>query len=1151
MRSIHTFLGIVVVFVALTISSHAAESVRFDKEIWPILVSRCIECHGEHKQEGDLRLDSPEHIQKGGQFGEAIAPGTPVDSAIFELVSLPADDKEAMPGRGEQLSEIQIQTIEKWISEGAHFDGWQPAMQTAANALVASEDVATIPQPASLPSTPLTFNRDIRTILTNNCSSCHGPDAAAREADLRLDGVEFATQDLGGRQAITPGSLKDSEMIRRLFHDDPEQRMPPVDANRQPSDEERLMLAAWVAQGAEYEAHWAYVPPVQNQAFSDDKNIHPIDQLIRSELGSTGLKPSTEADPRTLARRLSFDLVGLPPTEEQVNRLVNDGSPESYSALVDELLESAHYGERMAIHWLDQVRYADTNGYHSDESRNVTAYRDYVIDAFNDNKPYDAFTIEQLAGDLLPNATLEQKIAAGFNRMNQLSAEGGAQSKEYRAKYAADRVRALGSVWMGATLGCAECHDHKFDPFTTKDFYKFAAFFADLEEHGVYSTGETWDPIMNLPTPGEQSEVDRIDAEIHALEQQIAAADISESFVKWIQLSKLTPNTGWHPVRASFVKSKNGTEFEYLDDFSILATGPSPALDDYAVTIGLEDRPVTGFRLEIMGHPTLRAGFSRANAAPADIAEVEIQYTDVDGTLIKLPIAKTESDRNFFGSTAEVTSDGKLHSRWLIKAQKPVNDRVTVIYTLEQPIPKEAVGNAVITVYQRPLNKRTALGRFRISFTSDPKPQMDAEKLGIPMLFKEASVDDLETGNFAIDRKKAEQFYRATAPRFAKIHNQIDQLHIQRHKIVKNMDNTMISNSVQPRMTRILPRGNWMDESGEIVDPGVPDFLHALNVADRRATRLDLANWLVDEDNPLTARVFMNRLWKLYFGRGISSRLDDFGGQGEWPTHPELLDSLALEFQKSGWNVKQMVKLIVTSDTYRQSSQSTDTLRATDPENRLYARQSRLRLEAEMIRDNALAISGLLSAKIGGDTIKPYQPEGYWRNAQTFGGESLAYYPSKGDDQYRRGVYTYWKRSFLHPSLLAFDAPTREECTAERIVSNTPIQALVQLNDPTYVESARAFAEKIIREGGADPHNRIQFAFNRALSRNATPDEVQILRDLSELHQGTYAVDTEAAKKLLSIGQAPSSPDIDRAELAAWTSVARTILNLPEVITRF
>jgi hypothetical protein len=1145
MRFTYILVSISAVFIALSTNGHATDTVQFDKDVWPILVSRCIECHGEQKQEGDLRLDSPEYIQKGGQFGDAIAPGAPVDSAIFELISLPPDDKEAMPGRGEQLSEIQIETIKKWISEGAHFDGWQSDMQTAANELVASEDVATIPQLANLPSTPLTFNRDIRTILTNNCSSCHGPDAAAREADLRLDAVEFATQDLGGRQAIMPSSLKDSEMIRRLFHDDPEQRMPPVDANRQPSNEERLILAAWVAQGAEYEAHWAYVPPVQSESFAKKKKTHPIDQVLRRKLKPSGLKPSKEANPRTLARRLSFDLVGLPPTNEHVDQLVNDGSSESYLKLVDELLESPHYGERMAMHWLDQVRYADTNGYHSDESRKVTAYRDYVINAFNTNKSYDTFTIEQLAGDLLPDPTLEQKIAAGFNRMNQISAEGGAQSKEYRAKYAADRVRALGSIWMGATLGCAECHDHKFDPYTTKNFYQMASFFADIEERGVYSTGETWDPIMHLPTSEERDSLDVIDGKIDALKQQIETRDIKSSFQKWFQTTEINSGTGWHPLRPSNVTSMNGTQFDQLDDFSVLTTGPNPEYDDFHVFLPAENREVTGFRLEIMGHPSLRSGLSRANGAPIEISDIGVRYTDTEGKIHEVPLSTAEGDRTFFGSTASITIDGKLHSRWLIRANKPITDRVTVVYTLETPIPKDAVGDIEFIIFQRPLNKRTSVGRFRLSVTSDAKPEMNKE-LGVPNTILDSTLDESASGDGITER-----FYRATANEFENEHKQIDQYQIERYKIVKNMDNTLISKAVEPRMMRILPRGNWMDDSGEIVEPDVPDFLPPMEVEGRRATRLDLANWLVSDENPLTARVFMNRLWKLYFGHGISSRLDDFGAQGEWPTHPDLLDGLALEFQKSGWDIKHMIRLIVTSDAYKQSSQSTEKMRESDPENLLYARQSRLRLEAEMIRDNALAVSGLLSTSVGGDTMKPYQPDGYWRNAQTFGGESLAYHPSKGDDQYRRGLYTYWKRSFLHPSLLAFDAPTREECTAERIVSNTPTQALVLLNDPTFVEAARGFAEMMLRNGGDTPTSRIQFAFERALSRQASPEEEQILRDLSNQHRAAYGASTDEANKLLAIGQAPVPNDIDPAELAAWTSVARAILNLPEVITRF
>ena len=822
--------------------------------------------------------------------------------------------------------------------------------------------IATQPAAAEAPHgvRRVEFNRDIRPILAENCFACHGPDKNQRKAKLRLDREEDARADRGGYQAITPGKPDKSELYHRITADNVKERMPPAKTGKKLTSVQIDLMRRWIEQGSKWQKHWSLIPPqrpelprVRNRAWP----INAIDRFILARLEQEGLQPSPEADKRTLLRRLSFDLTGLPPTLEQVDAFQADTASDAYDKLADRLLALPGYGERMAMYWLDLVRYADTGGYHSDNHRDVALFRDYVIDAFNTNKPFDRFTIEQLAGDLLPGATREQEIASGYNRLLMTTEEGGAQAKEYMAKYAADRVRNASTVWLGATLGCAECHDHKFDPFLTKEFYRFAAFFADVKEKAVGRQDQD-----RLPTPAQAAQLQRLDDQIAPLQK-------------------------------------------------VLHTQT----------------------------PELNAGLAKW--------EESLRLPEVRGLPKKL-----------------------------------------VDILLTEP------------------GKRTALQRETLA-----------------------------------------AHYRTVAPQLDAVRKQLADLQQQKDELLKTIPRTLITISVAPRVMRILPRGNWLDDSGEIVTPGVPASLSGLKVNDRRATRLDLARWMVGPENPLVARVFVNRLWMLFFGQGIVKTADDFGSQGAWPTHPELLDWLAGEFRASGWDVKHMVKLMVESRTYRQSSAATEQLRQRDPYNALLARQARFRLDAEMVRDNALAISGLLSRKVGGPSVKPYQPAGYWAMLNF---PKREWHNDKGENLYRRGLYTYWCRTFPHPSLVAFDAPSREECTVERPRSNTPLQALVLLNDPTYVEAARVFAQRMIRAGGKTTEQRLHYAFRQALCRKARPDELEVLGSLYEKHLHEYQADKTAAVALLRVGDHPAAKDMNPAELAAWTSVARIVLNLHETVTR-
>jgi hypothetical protein len=812
--------------------------------------------------------------------------------------------------------------------------------------------------PVRAADAPVDYLRDVRPLLANSCYACHGPDEGQRKGKLRLD-----LRDEAVKQAIVPGKSAESLLLDRIASKNPDEVMPPPHSKKPAvTSQQAQLLKRWIDEGAKFDQHWAYVKParpaipeVQNKAWVRN----PIDAFVAIGHMKNGFTPAPEADRVTLIRRLSFDLTGLPPTSADVEAFVNDKSPDAYERLVDRLLASKHFGERMAVVWLDVVRYSDTAGYHSDNHRDVWMFRDYVINSFNANKTFERFTVEQIAGDLLPDATSETRVASGYNRMLQTTEEGGAQAKEYTAKYAADRVRNTASAWLGATLGCAECHNHKYDPFTQRDFYRFAAFFADVREKAVGRQDQT--PITK---PEQEAELKKLDGEIARLQGELA---------------KTTPEL--------------------------------------------------------------------------DAAQVKWEHSLAKGTK-GLP--------------------------------KPVTDALTV-----EPAKRNAA------------QKQTIATHFRTQVAKETESQ----------------------------RKE-----------LADVQARKDQL-------LKTVPTTLVSMTEAPRMVRILPRGNWLDDSGEPVTPDVPAFLGTVAPADprARASRLELAKWLASPENPLTARVYVNRLWKIAFGQGLVRNLDDLGTQGTLPTHPELLDWLSTEFVAKGWDTKALLRVIVTSSAYRQSSQAPREVRERDPANAWLSRQNRFRLDAEFVRDNALAVSGLLSNKLGGPSVKPYQPAGFWAYLNF---PTREWQNDLGENQYRRGLYTYWCRSFLHPSLFAFDAPTREECTNERTRSSTPLQALVLLNDPTYVEASRALAERVLKEGTGSPRERIDWAFRQALSRGATEAEKDVLEPLFQKHAKEYHADKAAAEKVLAVGFKPAPKDLDAADLAAWTSVARVILNLHESITR-
>jgi hypothetical protein len=814
----------------------------------------------------------------------------------------------------------------------------------------------------------VSFNRDIRPILSDNCFFCHGPDAGHRQADLRLD----VRDDAVAAGAIVPGKPAESTLVSRINTTDAEELMPPPESHKKLDAKQKELLTQWIAQGAEYQKHWAYEKPVKAEV---PAGANGVDHLVRKRLADVGLAPSPEADRRTLIRRLSLDLLGLPPTPDEVAAFVGDTRPDAYVALVDRLLASPHYGEQMAIGWLDVVRFADTIGYHSDNARNVWPYRDWVIRSFNANQPFDQFTIHQVAGDLVPDANQETRVGSAFNRLLLSTEEGGAQAKDYEARMLTDRVRAIGAAWLGQTTGCAQCHDHKFDPFTARDFYTLGAFFADIQEPIL---GRREDGMI-IGTPEEHKRLAELDATLAEAKKKFDA----------------------------IVPQLDAAQQQWEAD--IVA---------YNVTLS-----------EL-------AADAKASDAEKNVAK------QVAASLAKEPAKRDGNDKN------------RLRDYFRAKVAK-----------LFQP-------------------ERDGLAK--------------AEK----------------------DRK---EFYEPLAKCLVSVH------------------------SDKPRTVRLLPRGNWMDETGEVMKPAFPAYLPQPKIEGREPNRLDLAQWLVSRDNPLTARVVMNRLWKQFFGIGLSKVLDDVGAQGEPPVNPELLDWLACEFMDSKWDMKHMVRTIVTSDAYKQTSVATPQLAAADPYNRELARQSAFRVDAECVRDAALSVSGLLVRTIGGPSVKPYQPEGYWENLNF----PMRTYPNDtGEKQYRRGLYTWWQRSFLHPSMLAFDAPSREECCAERNRSNIPQQALVLLNDPSYVEAARSLATRIIKECSGSSEERMAWAWRQVLQRLPRVEEMETVMPLVRTHIDHYKADPAAADALLKTGLTVVPPDVDKAELAAWTHVARVLLNLHETITR-
>jgi hypothetical protein len=1050
--------------------------------------------------------------------------------------------------------------IQRVLRTGPNFQPW-----CAALALVLAGGAGAPAVVRGTEAGQVDFDRQIRPLLSDNCFFCHGPDAAQRQADLRLDDREAAVE----HGALNPDKLEASVLLQRILTDDPDEMMPPPRSHKKLTAEQKELIRTWLQQGANYTRHWAFEPP-QRTALPAGAQL--VDHLVHEQLRSAGLELAPPADMPTLARRLAFDLTGLPPSSADVARLAaaqeEPQRSQRIGEYIDQLLASPHYGERMALGWLDVVRFADTIGYHSDTPRNIYPYRDYVIRSFNTNKPFDQFTVEQVAGDLLPDATLEQKVASGFNRLLLTTEEGGAQAKDYEARYLGDRVRAIGTTWLGLTIGCSQCHDHKFDPVTMRDFYSMGAFFADIEEAiiGRREDGEF------VPTPEQSVQWQRRKLALAQLKQEYAAdhAQLAEAQAGWEAnvISLADAQQSWRSLKPSEARSEGGATLTIADDHTLLASGQRPDKDVYQLVFPVAE-PLAGqvgLQLEALPHASLPArGSGRADNGNFVVSEVLAQLKRADGNQqpLKFSAARASTEQTVAADahpdkrwSAAATIDGDARGdNWGWAILPDVTKPQQLQLTFAEAVTLEAGDQLQVEIRQQHGHGSHVLGHFRIAMTAS-QPALQAPLGAAPNADLIALLRKPASDRSPEERSRIHTAFKAEAAELAPLRTRLAEAEKSLADFEASLPRTLISRSMaRPRLVRILPRGNWMDDSGEVVQPALPSFLNSsYDPASRPLTRLDLAQWLVDRRNPLTARVFVNRLWKQFFGAGLSRNLEDLGAQGEAPVNQPLLDTLAVEFMDSGWDVKRLVRLMVSSQAYQQTSAAAPELVARDPDNRLLARQSRYRLPAELVRDNALAISGLLNLEVGGPSVKPYQPDGYWENLNF---PPRNYAADGGANQYRRGLYTWWQRSFVHPSMLAFDAPTREECAADRTQSNIPQQALVLLNDPTYVEAARVWAVELhtLAARAADRAEVIAGAFEKATSRAPTAREAELLYKLHADALAAYQADEAAAKALVSVGLAPAPSaaapaDAAPAELAAWTQVARAILNLHEVITR-
>lgn len=986
----------------------------------------------------------------------------------------------------------------------------------------------------------LDFNRDVRPILSDNCFHCHGPDAKNQKSDFRLDTQEQIFADLGGYFGVKPGSLDDSELHWRI-HDE-EDPMPPADSNRSLSKREKEILDRWIKEGAPYDKHWAFKVPQRPEVPTTKGNwgANPIDSFILERLEAEGMKPSDRATRETLLRRASLTLTGLVPTPEAMKTFLADDSPDAFTKQIERMIATTDYAERQTLRWLDAARFADTDGYQNDAERSNWPWRDWVIQAFHENKPFDEFTIEQIAGDMLPNATNDQILASAFNRNHRQNSEGGALAEEFFVENVIDRVETTSTVFLGLTMGCARCHDHKYDPLSQKEFFQMYAYFNNIGERGT-GKGISANPILRAASPlvelPQEMVTKKQAAEAEVREARKGIATRRQAWTEKLVVDAEGGEIEWTPTDVINATSSEGSLSPQEDGTWVIEGKTSKPT--YKVELAPGETTVTALKVDALTDPSFSKPrqLSRSSNGNFVLTEVELR---IDGK----PVALGEASATFAQSTfpASNVTDGNPNSGWAVFDKAPGD--VSLLLKLVAPLEVTAQSRLTLTLHHNTHYAAHNIGKFRILQTDRLQPRLEG---GAPnrKLIAAARIPAKER-----DRGQAklinDEFTKQDAP-VLEAQKRLDA--INKNLAAKGLLDVpvmvMQEREGEPMPAYLLNRGSYLEpDTSEAMTRQMPAALFSGADPKQPTNRLELAQWLVSRDNPLTARVIVNRIWQSIFGVGLVKTVEDFGLQGEIPSHPELLDWLAVEFMESGWDLGGLYSLILTSETFRQSSVSTPEMREADPENRLVARGPRFRMDGFALRDMALHSAGLLDERVGGQPVKPYQPEGLW-NAVA-GRANIRYEMGRGGDLYRKSLYTYWKRAVNPPRQIIFDAAGREACNVNSRVTNTPLQALVLMNDVTFVEAARNLAERGLKTEAVDPVAEI---YQLATSRQAAAETLAVLNENLAWFEAHFSTQPEATETFLSMGESPRDEQLDPVEHAAHAAVAHLILNLDETIT--
>jgi hypothetical protein len=1037
----------------------------------------------------------------------------------------------------------------------------------SACALVLGAGLSAAAADATPPERSIDFNRDVRPILSDRCFSCHGPDAETRQAGLRLDERAAAVTALAsGAIAVVPGAPDRSEALARIGSTDPDVVMPPPRIKKPLSPAEAGILRRWIAEGAEYRGHWAFerverpaIPEVGAAAWPRT----PIDRFILARLERERLAPNAEEDRHTLARRLSLDLLGLPPDPAAVDAFVDDTAPDAYDRYVDALLASPHFGERMSLEWLDAARYADSSGYQVDSSRRNWPWRDWVIKAYNDNLPFDRFTIEQLAGDMLERPTRDQIVATGFNRNHRLNGEGGIIAEEWRVETVIDRVETTGQTWMGLSVGCSRCHDHKYDPLSQQEFYRLFAVFNNVPESGTnagnqHLDGGNIDPVELLPSPEQERELARLESAIADAKAALGKEQtgIDQRLAEWETLVRpalaAAQQSAWEPCEPLELRSAGGATFRRAEDGTWFVEGQLPPRDTYEFKTLVPANRLGGLRIELLPDQSLGGGggFGRAGNGNVVVTriEAEIETSAAAGPIpVELTRAEASYEQSGWPAKAVLDRTPNASGGWAIDGNDPSKReprRIAVFPTRPVVVPENA--RLVVRIRQDAFDGH-AFGRFRLFLSDDEPGMLGVEGVNLPAAVREA-LTVAASDRSPQQTSTIDQFYREKVDgpiRMAEAAHAAATKSLEAFRA--SLDSVMVMREGPAREAFVLIRGEY-DRRGERVEPGLPAFLPPLP-AGAKADRLALARWLVSRDHPLTSRVWVNRMWERLFGVGLVRTSENLGSQAEYPSHPELLDWLAAEFMESGWDMKRFIKLTVTSAVYRQAATTTAEKLAVDPANRLLARAPRIRLPGEVVRDSALAAAGLLVPTVGGPSVRPWMPAGVWDETSKYG-DLRGYTPDAGPGRHRRTMYTIWKRTAAPPTMLLFDAPNRETCVVRRSRTNTPLQALSLLNEPTFMEAAQGLARRMIAEGGDTPADRIAHGFRLSFGRRPAAEELAVLVDGVAADHAHFDRAPDAAEKLLPAGGIAAPEGVAPAEFAAYVLAANVIINLDEFVTR-